>query len=97
MKEDKIQKIKKIFLKNIPQKLLNALKDYDNFTVQSVPNDFKSFGAYHSACKSSLSHILLLMKLLQTIDMDKTQSPSDEWLFKAQKAVSQTEEEYENI
>ena len=67
MKQEKIQKTKDFFLENIPEKLLNALSDYDCFTKQASPTDAKSFAAYHTACKSALSHILLLMKLLNLI------------------------------
>ena len=61
MTQEKIQKTKDFFLENIPEKLLTALNEYDDFTSQQAPTDVKSFGAYHTACKSALSHILLLM------------------------------------
>ena len=95
MTQEKIQKTKDFFLENIPEKLLNALNDYDAFTMQPAPNDFKSFGAYHSACKSALSHILLLMKLLQAVGSNEDSNPADDWLKKAQQAVLQLEEDDE--
>ena len=72
--------------------MLVALNDYDNFTAQSTPTDFKAFGNYHSACKSVLSHILLLMKLLQSVCYQKEEKQADEWLLKAHKAVSEMED-----
>ena len=97
MTQEKIQKTKDFFLENIPEKLLNALNDYDVFTSEQAPDDVKSFGAYHSACKSALSHILLLMKLLQAVDgAQEATNPAQDWLTKAQKAVSQMEEDDEN-
>ena len=89
MRQEKIQKTKDFFLENIPEKLLTALNDYDSFTMQAAPKDAKSFGAYHTACKSALSHILLLMKLLQSVENEETSNPAEDWLLKAQQAVLQ--------
>ena len=96
MTQEKIQKTKDFFLENIPEKLLNALNDYDTFTCQQTPSDVKSFGAYHTACKSALSHILLLMKLLQAIDCEQDLNPEQDWLLKAEQAVQQMEEDDES-
>ena len=96
MAQEKIQKTKDFFLENIPEKLLTALNDYDVFTSENTPTDVKSFGAYHTACKSALSHIFLLMKLLQAVDTSEQDvNPAQNWLLKAEQAVSQMEEDDE--
>ena len=93
MKQEKMQRTKDFFLNNIPEKLLNALENYASFTNQPAPSDAKSFGVYHTACKSALSHILLLMKLLQVVGAEKVSENSDNWLEKAQQAVLNMEED----
>ena len=64
MTQEKIQEMKDFFLDALPEKLIAALQGYDEFTAQPAPLDFKSFGAFHAACKNALSHMILLVKLL---------------------------------
>lgn len=54
---------------DVGQKLVPALQkavtDYLTFSEGNSPTDIKEFNAYHTACKSALLHIALLIKLTQ--------------------------------
>lgn len=76
----------------LPEKLLKTLQDYNDFTANPAPSDIKSFGAYHLACKNALSHIVLLLRILQSKQVNDTQSTQD-WLAKAQVAITENEDE----
>ena len=51
--------------KELAPALQKALNDYLAFAENSAPQDIKEFNAYHTACKSALLHIALLVKLTQ--------------------------------
>ena len=93
MAKEKIQKAKDFFLATIPEKLTQALKEYDTFSAQCAPMDAKSFGAFHMACKSALSHIVLLMKMLQLVENGAQDQSDTDWLAKAKSAIYETEDE----
>ena len=93
MTDKKIQKAKDFFLSTLPDKLLAALKAYDDFTKQAAPMEAKSFGAYHVACKGALTHIGLLIKMLQLTSPSTSSTSCDlpdeasMWLTKAEQAL----------
>lgn len=90
MTDKKIQKAKDFFLSTLPDKLLTALRAYDDFTKQAAPMEAKSFGAYHVACKGALTHIALLIKMLQLASPNASSDLPDEasvWLTKAEQAL----------
>ena len=86
------KKTESFFLSVLPEKLLKILQDYNDFTANPAPNDIKSFGAYHLACKNALSHIVLLLRVLQA---HKGQEENKDWLQEAKTAI--TDDEDENI
>lgn len=92
MTQEKMQKMKDFFLDVLPEKLTTALQAYDEFTAQPAPLDFKSFGAFHSACKNALSHMILLVKLLQLFDENTGKEDSFDWLEKARLAMEKDDE-----
>ena len=51
--------------KELAPALQKALTDYLAFSEANAPQDIKEFNAYHTACKSALLHIALLVKLTQ--------------------------------
>ena len=51
--------------KELAPALQKALHDYLAFSENLAPTDIKEFNAYHTACKSALLHIALLVKLTQ--------------------------------
>ena len=51
--------------KELAPALQKALADYLAFSDADAPQDIKEFNAYHTACKSALLHIALLVKLTQ--------------------------------
>ena len=51
--------------KDLSPALQKAIDDYLNFSEARAPTDIKEFNAYHTACKSALLHIALLVKLTQ--------------------------------
>lgn len=92
MTQEKIQEMKDFFLDALPEKLIAALQGYDEFTAQPAPLDFKSFGAFHAACKNALSHMILLVKLLQLFDENAGGEDSFDWLEKAKSAMEGDDE-----
>ena len=46
--------------------LKKMLVQYQNFLEQPVSLEAKNFTVYHNACKSVLTHISILLKLLQS-------------------------------
>lgn len=48
--------------------LEKSLKSYEEFISQEHPQDPKGFTAYHNACKAVLSHVALLLKLIESND-----------------------------
>ena len=51
--------------KDLTPALQKALADYLAFSEGNAPTETKEFNAYHTACKSALLHIALLVKLTQ--------------------------------
>lgn len=49
--------------------LEKSLKSYEEFISQEHPQDPKGFTAYHNACKAVLSHVALLLKLIESNDV----------------------------
>ncbi|MBE6449233.1 MAG: hypothetical protein E7013_00840 [Alphaproteobacteria bacterium] len=93
MKQNEFEKAKAKFLKILPKKLQETLQAYHLFTSVKVPEDIKSFAAYHTACKNALSHMVLLMKMIQLSDSNNANNLVDDWLEKSKLAISQLEEE----
>lgn len=79
----------------LPEKLIKILQDYDDFTANPAPSDVKSFGAYHLACKNALSHIVLLLRILQKEKLPQSEQDDDTqgWLFEARTAIADTEDD----
>ena len=92
MTQEKIQKVKDFFLDALPEKLAAVLQEYNDFTAQPAPLEAKSFGAYHTACKNALSHMVLLMKMLQLVDEDNQNETPNDWLNKAKLAMEESDE-----
>lgn len=51
-------------LKKLTPFLEKAVQTYQTFANADCPTQAKDFNAYHSACKSALLHIALLIKIL---------------------------------
>ena len=56
----------------LPERLEMAAANYRRFTTVDPPEDTKAFAAHQAACRASLSHIDLLMRLARWV-----QSSSD--------------------
>ena len=54
----------KAYLKKMKPFLEKAVQTYQSFANADCPMNSKDFNAYHSACKSALLHIALLIKIL---------------------------------
>ena len=69
----------------LPAKLSKILSLYDDFSSQDPPTDAKAFTAHQQACRGVLSHIFLLLKMM---DLIKKTSPEDSaadfWIKQAQ-------------
>ncbi len=64
----KLKSVKKKLSKFLPQKIVNVVEKYDEFSNQETFNDAKSFNAHHSACKTAITHIHSLLKLAETTE-----------------------------
>ena len=76
--------------------LMQAVRSYEVFKQADIPQDAKGFTAYHNACKSALTHIALLMKLIQGSSAD-TPSAEPDWLAVARSALSEETEETRDL
>jgi hypothetical protein len=47
----------------LPERIEMATVNYRRFTAADPPEDTKAFAAYEAACRASLAHIHLLMRL----------------------------------
>lgn len=61
--------------------LEKSIKSYEEFTSQEHPQDPKGFTAYHNACKAVLSHVALLLKLIESGEGDTVDKNADEGLL----------------
>ncbi len=93
MTQEKIQNAKNFFLAALPEKLTSVFSEYNDFTAQPAPLDAKSFGAYHTACKNALSHIILLMKMLHLAD--ENEESQIDWLEKAKLEMEYSDDDEE--
>lgn len=82
--------------------LEKSLKSYENFISQEHPQDPKGFTAYHNACKAVLSHVALLLKLIENTDTDTAAQQSEPGLLalieqarRAEEIQEDTDEEFD--
>ena len=76
--------------------LFQAVRSYEVFKQAEIPQDAKGFTAYHNACKSALTHIALLMKLIQGSSVEAPSSEPD-WLSAARLALNEETEETRDL
>lgn len=70
-----------------------TLQSYQSFLDQTNPTDAKGFTAYHNACKAVLSHLALLMKLMdEPVTAEPQQQSLLDWINKAKNAPELQEE-----
>lgn len=64
--------------------LQQALNQYTAFVGQECPTDAKGMSAYQNACKSALSHIAFLIKLMNGQEIeDEPENDLQNWIKKA--------------
>ena len=69
----------------LPAKLSKVLSLYDDFSTQEPPTDVKAFIAHQQACRGVLSHIFLLLKMMDSIKKTSPEdSTADFWIKQAQ-------------
>ena len=69
----------------LPAKLSRVLSLYDDFSTQEPPTDVKAFIAHQQACRGVLSHIFLLLKMMDLIKKSSPeQTEADYWIKQAQ-------------
>ena len=67
--------------------LKKAIDSYQTIQQEDIPIDAKGFASYHNACKSALMHIGLLLKLLQGVEINDSETETD-WLKLARKTLN---------
>lgn len=73
-----------------------AVQEYVNFKKNDIPTDAKGFTAYHNACKAVLTHIALLMKLIQGTHKP-TETMTTDWIEMAERALGKDEDSDEML
>jgi len=73
-----IEKLKIGLKKALPQKIASVIQSYEEFADKSVPEDAKSFNAFHGACKSAVNHAETLFKLSKWIDEEAEDNKSSD-------------------
>lgn len=74
--------------------LQQALNQYTMFVGQECPMDAKGMSAYQSACKAALSHIALLIKIMEGQDLEnEPENELQNWIKKAQENATLQEDE----
>ena len=69
----------------LPAKLSEVLRLYDDFSGRETPTDVKAFIAHQQACRGVLSHIFLLLKMMDSIKRTSPEdSTADFWIKQAQ-------------
>ncbi len=66
-------------LENLKPFLEKAVQAYQAFAQSDCPMQAKDFNVYHSACKSALLHIALLVKILD-LPKDKNETQQNDLL-----------------
>lgn len=76
----------------LPQQIRRAARAYQVFADADAPADAKEFAAFHSACKSALAHLELLLKLYRwsapTLADEQSHGDLENLLANARKALS---------
>lgn len=73
-----IEKLKIGLKKTLPQKIASVIQSYEEFVEKEIPNDSKSFTAFHGACKSAVLHAETLFKLSKWVEENKEEEKSSE-------------------
>jgi hypothetical protein len=71
---DELEGLKGSLKESLPKRIGDALACYDDFRGLDPGETAKEFAAHHAACKSALSHIDLLVKLLRWAEGDEKES-----------------------
>jgi len=73
--------------------LNKAIQDYHLFATQPSPLDAKEFTAHHNACKAALAHILMIQKLMQPKEDNKSEPNFFDLLEQAKKATNEDDQD----
>lgn len=72
--------------------LKQALTSYQTFLADESWSDAKEFSAFHSACKSVLGHIALLLKLTAEDNQNTQTQMITDWVQRAKSAADLQED-----
>jgi len=61
----------------LPERIEVATANYRRFTAADPPEDTKAFAAHEAACRASLTHIHLLMRLARWGEITRDPSSAD--------------------
>ena len=90
-----LKSLKKAFKKILPEKIMQVMESYDEFSSNEIPDDAKGFSAHHTACKSAVVHAETLLKLARWTE-DDTPNGSDNFSDIISEAQKEFVKEYEN-
>lgn len=80
----------------LPDAMAKALSSYHVFSQQDIPDEAKDFAAYHSACKTAIAHIDLLLKLGKQLSHEEPDKNDSQMLEALLNAAEQDLEAYIN-
>lgn len=75
----------------LPSAILQTLTSYEEFMMKDESINAKDFSAHHSACKSAISHLELLLKIAKVADIpnqsDESENILKDMLLQAEERV----------
>ncbi len=82
----------------LPEILEKALQSYADFAGATAPmEEPKDFAAYHSACKTAIAHIDLLVKLARQVALEDTARAAESSKTDISAAILAATEEIESL
>lgn len=88
-KNKTLKTLKKTLKKVLPEKILQVMESYDEFSSNEIPDDAKGFSAHHTACKSAVIHAETLLKLAKWTE---DENPENQNNF--ENLISEAEDEF---
>lgn len=78
----------------LPDAIDCALRSYRDFYAQETGGDAKAFSAHHTACKTAIAHIELLLKLAAWVHLPREDADSDAGLAVLLRSAQEELERY---
>lgn len=89
-----IAQIKTILTTHLPKRIFCVLYDYVSFSSSPPPkDDVKAYAAFHATCRGTLTHLLVLMKLMSFAESSEESDKTTDWIVAARLALNKIKEQ----